>query len=231
MKRPILPISALLAVMVLLDGTIMAGEVRRVRAVEFRGLKLLSKYEIIRGVRMKAGREGIVIDMDSFRLALSKNHFIKAYEIGGNDSGLIISVTEKIPAYILAVVMGEKTNLYELDADYRVISKNDVHASNLPIVYITGQDVKIDAIQGTVKRLLALLGRVKKSDASIYREISEIYFYKDRLKITLRGRRTDFILRPDENDFRKLRYITGYLDRSDTSPGEITISDRAAIIR
>jgi len=212
-------------------GAASADDTRKVKAVEFRGLKLLSKYDIIRGARLKAGDYGIIIDVDSLRQSLAKNHFIKSYqieEIGGN---LVVSVREKSPSHIVVVAKGGISSIYELDADNTIISKNDVHASNLPVLYITEREMQSDAIQGGVKRLFEVLARVKINNASIYRELSEIYFMGDKIRVVLRGRKTEFVLMPGENEFKKLQYIAGYLDRAKKNPYEIIITDNAAIIR
>ena len=212
-------------------GAAGAEDARKVKAVQFRGLKLLSKYDIIRGVRLKAVENGIVIDMESLGTALANNHFIKSYqveEIGGN---LVVSVREKSPSHIVVVAKGGIASIYELDADNTIISKNDVHASNLPILYITDREINSDAIQGGVKRLFEVLARVKIKNVRIYRELSEIYFMGEKIRVILRGRKTEFVLAPGENEFKKLQYITGYLDRAKKNPDEIIISDNAAIMR
>ena len=73
----------------------------RVKAVEFRGLACLTKYDIVRGVSLKATDKGIVIDVDSLRRSLSKNDFINNYRIDVAGGNLVVSVLEKRPAHVI----------------------------------------------------------------------------------------------------------------------------------
>ncbi|OHD71013.1 MAG: hypothetical protein A2W19_08335 [Spirochaetes bacterium RBG_16_49_21] len=203
----------------------------KVKAVEFRGLKLLSKYDIIRGVRLKSSGNGIIIDADSLNEALAGNYFIETYRIEERGPSLIITIAEKKPHLIVAVEKGGTSLIYELDSGYRILSRNDVHAVKVPILHISERDARDDLQQSAVRRLFAVLDRVKRNNAPIYRELSEIYLDEEKIRILLRGRKTDFILRPDESDFIKLRCITGYCDRRRQYPDRIIIAGNAAIIR
>jgi hypothetical protein len=214
-----------------LGASIGTAEVLRVKAVEFRGLACLTKYDIVRGVSLKATDRGILIDIDSLRRSLSKNDFIKNYRIDIVGGNLVVSVLEKRPAHVIVISRGGKSNTYELDAGYRVISKNIVHANNLPVLHVTDGEAGPGGLQAEVKRIFAVLAKVRQRNAAIYRELSEIYLSGGNIRVLLRGRRTDFILAPKESEFKKLRYIAGYLDRTRTYPDEIIISDNTAVIR
>jgi hypothetical protein len=231
MKKRVKHMAVMLIFMAVAAGPSAAEDIRRVKAMEFRGLKYLTKYDIIRGVRLKAVQQGIVVDMDSLKHALANNSFIQGYRMDEREGGLIITVSEKHPAYVVVMSKGEKSVIYELDSSRTIISMNDVHAADLPILYISGRDIGIEALQGGIKRLFTVLDRVRAAHAPVYRELSEVYFDGARVRILLRGRRTEFLMMPDENDFIKLRYIAGYLDRARHYPDEIVISGTAAVIR
>lgn len=225
-----------MAVMAILISLIPAAgsgsaDVRRVSAVEFRGLKLLTKFDIIRGVRLKAVDGGMVVDIDSLEKALSRNRYLLNFTITEKAGRLIITVEEKKPAMILVVGRGGKSAIYELDEGYAVISRNDPHGANVPVLCVAGRDFRSGAGKQGVRNILSLLGRVKKNNAALYRELADISRRGENLRVFLRGRKTRFILKPDEADFMKLKYIAGHCDRAAAYPDEIIISGDAAIIR
>ncbi len=212
-------------------GIALAGDVRKVKAVDFRGLKLLSKYDLVRNVRLKAADDGIVIDLESLGRALAGNRFIKSYRVEESGGRLIVSVAEKKPELVMAVERKDGTALYELDAAHAVISKNSVHTDRVPVLCLTGDDMAADAADGRVRDLFTLLGRIKKSQPSVYGELSELRLDGKEIRVTLKGRKTDFIMRPLERDFIKLRYIAGYCDRAGRYPDEINLTGDTVIVR
>jgi hypothetical protein len=215
----------------LVPSTALPDRLIKVRTVEFKGLRLLSKYDVIRGVRMKSTAQGIIIDMDSLTHALAGNYFIATYRIDERGATLVISIEEKKPEIIVAVEHEGISAIYELDSDHTIISKNDAHTANLPVLHIKVQDMRDNFRRDEVRRLFEVLDRVKRDRALIYRELSEIYFEGEQIRIFLRGRKTEFMLSPDENDFTILQFITGYCDRLNQYPDRITIADDAAIIQ
>ena len=225
-----------IAIMAILVSMIPAsgagdGGVRRVSAVEFRGLKLLTKFDIIKGVRLKAVDGGMVIDVPSLEKALSRNTYLRGFSVSERAGRLIVTVEEKKPSLILVIARGGASAIYELDEGHAILSRNDLHAANVPVLCAAGRDLRNGAGRRGIGNILSLLDRVKKNNAPVYRELSDISCRGENLRVYLRGRKTRFILKPHETDFMKLRYIAGQCDRTETYPEEIIISDDAAIIR
>lgn len=231
MKAGFLHTAAFITCLVAAGGFALAGDVKKVKAVDFKGLKLLSKYDLVSDVRLKAADDGIVIDMASLGRALAGNRFIKSYRVEESGGRLIVTVAEKTPELVLAVARKNGTALYELDGAHSVISRNIVHADRVPVLCLAGEDMAADAADGRVKSLFYLLDRVKKGQPSVYGELSEVRLDGKELRITLRGRRTGFILRPLERDFIKLRYIAGYCDQAGRYPEEINLTGETVIVR
>jgi hypothetical protein len=223
--------AAALACLIAAGGMALAGDIRKVKAIDFRGLKLMSKYEVVRNARMKALDDGIAIDLDSLDRALAANRFIKSYRVEESGGRLTVSVAEKIPDLIMAVSRNNGTVLYELDAEHSVISKNEVHADRIPVLCLAAEDVAAGPADIRVRGLLSLLDRVRKISPAVYREISEIYFDGKGIRVTLRGRKTGFVMMPLERDFIKLRYIAGYCDRAGRYPEEINLTGDAVVVR
>ncbi|OHD65524.1 MAG: hypothetical protein A2176_14155 [Spirochaetes bacterium RBG_13_51_14] len=226
------PVSiAVLLCMMASGGDAIAGDIRKVKSIQFRGLRLLTKYDVIRGVRLEAAADGIVIDVDSLERALSGNSLIKSFGIEESGGRLMVSVAERRPVLIAVVAGKDGSSLYELDEDHAIISKNDVHTDRVPVLYLVSLKLSADGATGRVRSLISLLERVKRKIAPLYREIAEIYLDETSIRVVARGRRTSFVLRPRDTDFIKLRYIIGYCDRTGECPEEINLSDNPVIVR
>jgi hypothetical protein len=223
--------AGVLAFLVLVYGTAHAGAVRKVSAIEFKGLKLMSKYEIIKGSRIEALADGIAVDMDSLRKSLSGNLFINSYRVEEINGRLIVSIIEKKPVLIMSVARGERSVLYELDAGHSVISKNNVHTDRVPVLNVTAGDIAADAATGRIKGLFSVLARVLGRNRIVYRELSEIHFDGNGIRVILRGRKTVFTMKPDETGFLRLKYIVGYCDHEEQYPEEINLSGNEVIVR
>jgi len=223
--------AGILACLVLANGAVHAGTVRRVKAIEFKGLKLMSKYDIIRGSGIESLTEGFAVDMGSLEKALSGNLFIKSYRVEESRGRLIVSLIEKKPELIMSVARGERSVLYELDADHSIISKNNVHTDRVPVLKFTAGDIAADAATGRIKDLFSVLARVRGRNRIVYQELSEIHFTGNGIGVMLRGRKTVFIMKPDETDFLKLKYIVGYCDHEEQYPEEINLSGNEVIVR
>jgi hypothetical protein len=212
-------------------GTVMADDIRKVLTIEFRGLGLLSKYDVIRGARFRAAGDGIIVDVESLERVLSRNSFLASYGVQETGGRLIISVEEKKPALILAVERGSKTDLYELDAAGAVISKNDAHTGRVPVLVLGSGDFPDGAASARTRSLIGLMALVRRTNPALYRELAEVSAGAGALRVTLRGRKTEYILDPEAGDFTRLAYVAGYCDRRERYPDEINLTGNAVIVR
>lgn len=223
--------ACVLACLVPAIGAARGDAFRKVQALEFRGLQLMSKYDIIRGARIDAQSDGIAVDIDSLEKSLSGNSFIKSYRVDEYRGRLIVTIVEKKPELIMSVARREISVLYELDADCAVISKNSVHTDRVPLLNVTADDIASDAETDRIKGLLSILSKVRERNRAVYRELSEICFDGKAIRVTLRGRKTIFIMKPDEVGFMRLKYIVGYCDHEGQYPEKINLSDNEVIVR
>lgn len=223
--------TALALVCLAVPAALAAEDVRIVKAIEFRGLKLLSKYDVVMGARYRATESGIVIDLDSLEQAIKKNGFIESYRIEEKGGSLVVAVAERVPELIVAAGGDGGSVLYEVDAAHRVISRNDVHTDRVPVIYLSGSFAPQGDAAYRAGTLFSLLGRVKKKVPSVYRELSEIHAAGNSIRVVLRGRKTGFTMRPDEAGFIRLKYIVGYCDSVGQYPDEINLSGNAVIVR
>ena len=184
-------IIGLVAWLIAAGGSAVADDIRTVRSIGFRGLSLMSKYDAIRGARMKATGDGIIVDVDSVEQVLSRNPFLASYGVSESGGRLIITVEEKKPVLVMAVGRGDRTALYELDAAGAVISKDDVHTGRVPVLLLGAEDVSGGAVTERAHRLIALLADIRRSYPVLYRELAEISAADGVIRVRLRGRTTE----------------------------------------
>ncbi|MBN2077904.1 MAG: hypothetical protein JW838_03000 [Spirochaetes bacterium] len=223
--------ASIAAGVILAGGSVRAEDIRSVRAIEFRGLTLLSKYDIIRGTRLKASGEGIVIDVDSLENSLAGNPFVASHRVKESGGRLVVTVEERTPEWIVTAPERRGRVMCEVDAGGRIISRNDPHTAKVPVLHLGDTDLSSPGVPAEVRWVMDLLARVKASDPLTYGELSEIYIGGGRLRIYARGRRTEFIVRPVIGDFVALRHLIGICDHAKRHPGKVILGDHAAIIR
>ncbi|MBP7738117.1 MAG: hypothetical protein KA369_19230 [Spirochaetes bacterium] len=224
-------IAAIIAALILGCGAGRGADIRTVRAIEFKGLRLLSKYEVVRGARLKAVKGGIAVDVDSLEKALEKNAFLASYSVHESGQRLVVTVEEKRPALVIAALKGGRVYFYELDVNRAVISRNAAHSGRVPFVYVAGEDMERGVPSARLMNILSILDRVREQNTSLYRELSEMYCNENSVRVVLRGRKTGFILKPDIMEFTRLNYIAGYCDHAERYPDEIDMTGGAVVVR
>ena len=212
-------ITALIFLIVFLFGnSIFASrDVKRIKSIEFRDLYYLSKYEIMNRVNVTVESDEIIIDLTSLRKALSEMEMVKSYNIIEEQGHLIIVVAEHEPEYLLIMKKGKKMIPFELDSQFKIISAGRAHALHamyMPLIIVPEGQIKGGEISGKLKEFLKRLSDMKKEFSVLFSRISEIILTeKWETDIHLKGRKTDFIMKPDKDNFRKLNYTVGFFDR------------------
>jgi hypothetical protein len=206
--------------------------VRKVKAIEFRGLKYLSKYEIINGSITRVEDDYFVVDIDSLSSLLKKNQMIASYRIAMEGENVKIAIVENEPAFLLCVRKKKRMVFFELDRGFKVISYMRVHAYDKPLIIISEEDIDGGKLSERVIRLLRLLQDLQADNVRIYDEISEIELCDlDSVRLRLRGRKTECIMSPTWKSFNRLNYVVAYLDRIKYYPDVLRLFCRFVIIR
>jgi len=212
-------------------GVAVWAEARYFTAIEFRGLRNLTKAEIIRGVRLAVRGNGVVIDLDSLENSLKKFAIIRGHEVDEKNGRLILTVAERDPRLIIAHRRKDQTIVFEIDERFTAIAFNRIYRPDLPVVHVGAAGMNGADISEETRAFCLILERVKKESPELFREIREIFFDGNRAEVRLEGRRTRFFLSPGVEDFRRLSYFAGYLDRTGRYPDRMTINDDKVLIR
>ncbi|MCP4129393.1 MAG: hypothetical protein GY754_00115 [bacterium] len=214
MKRVFLYIGVVVLFCASIGTGVWGKNVKKVQALEFRGLESLSKKEVLNGVAIEGRKDGILIDLDSLERALGDNSQVERYTISEKGNRVILSIVEKKPALFMALITGKdrkyETILVELNSRFEIISENIIRTGTLPLILIEEGDLVTNDDSGKssfvgrkvsqrVKDCIGLLRQLKKKDLILYKEIAEVYLQKNRqVKVVLRGRKTEFYLKLNE---------------------------------
>ena len=207
-------------------------DIRKVRAIEFRDLKYVSKYEIINSADIYIKGDLIVIDIESLKEILKNIPIIRSFEIIEKDQKLVISVNESEPAFSLCVLDGDKNIPVELNKDFQIISAERMYKLNYPLVFILKGELKKEGISLRVKRFLGLINDLRNRNLKIIDDILEIkYFDTEFVEVMLKGRKTVFSLKPVPEAFYKMNYAVGYFDMIKYYPDKFTMLNGSGIVK
>ena len=208
-----------------------ARDVREIAGLEIRGLKLLSRHEILAGVPVKATAKGMLIDVDSLKSSLAKNGMIEESGIEAGGDRITVTVKERVPVYLLAVRRGNEVIPFEADARMSILSVRTVHLADRPLVVLGENDLRGGVVSSRARDFLNEMGRLEESHEEIFREIAEITMRNDNmLEIFLKGRKTRIILPRDGRSFSALKYIVSLFDGRNYYPGTLRIGEGYGVI-
>jgi hypothetical protein len=225
----------ILYIIILLAMTVSTGfakkEIKVFKSIEFKDINYISKYEIIDLTDFSIKEKNIIIDINSLERVLNDMSMVKSYKLTERNQSLLVSIVENQPAFPICIRDGEKNMLVELDKDFHLISLGRIHSLNVPIIIISHEEMKNKMPSARLKHFLSLISNLSKSGLSVMKEINEIN-YTDiiNIKISLKGRRTVFNIKPDKDSFNKLNYAAGYFDRIKYYPHTFTILNDAGIL-
>ena len=208
------------------------GNVVTVKTLEIRGLKYMTKAELIQGVRMKAMERGLAVDLDSLHGVLAGSRFIRAYTVRESGDSLVVSIEEKEPVRLLVVKKGDQRVAMELDESGTIISVNRVHRPLSPAIVIGETDIVKGTVTAAVKELFGLLDEVRAACPVLYGQMELVDAEGlNSIGVRLRGRKTLYRLSPDLAQFTRLQYLVGYLDRKGAGPASVVLSGDKALVR
>jgi hypothetical protein len=213
------------------DGSALRN-VKKVTSIEFRGLKYLSRYEIISAVPAKIERDGIVIDVDGLREYLKGSPYVKSFRVKEERGRIAVTVTENEPALVIALKKKGAIISFELDERLRILSSRGVSAFDRPVIIISEDDTPGGELSRRVKGLLSLVLELGRRGLPVFREIDEIDLSaKPNAVVKLRGRKTRFVVEPDREHLSALNYIAGYLDGRGRYPDEVVYCGNSAVMK
>ncbi|MFC1669562.1 hypothetical protein ACFL20_04165 [Spirochaetota bacterium] len=232
MKNKLIHIISITALVIMSGMAVNADNTIKVRAIEFKGLKYITKYEILKSTRVKADKGGIVIDVESLKKSLKNIALIKKYKVAISNGKMKISIVEKKPHLYLAVRKGKRIIPFEIDGNNKIISMKRIYHPAKPVIVIDDNEIIKGKLSKRARGICRLAEYLSKSEKRLYNEINEIFLtVHGKLKVKLNGRRTIFYLNADRASFIRLKYITGYMDRKRYYSDKLNIMQNEVYIR
>lgn len=212
-------------------GSLALRNVRRVKAIECRGMHYLSRYEILGDTVARIENDDLVVDIDALSAHLKENPMVASFRIVIDGDRLRIILVENEPMFIIAVRREKRLHLFELDRDHTVISRERVHTHDCPVIILSERDVQGNISQRIVE-FLELLRELQSQQLAVYGEIAEINLYDfEEARLYLRGRRTAFILNPSWESFQRLNDCVAYLDSRGRYPDMVKVYARFVVLQ
>jgi hypothetical protein len=202
-----------------------------VERIEFKGVKNIDKFEIIRKARAKISEKGIVIDISYLKEIMNSSIMIENYDLDIKKNQLTITVEEKYPLFMVLKVEKNISIPCLVDLNKNVLDSGRFFRTDMPII-ITEKDF-FDNEENSVfvKGLFENLLEIVREKSELAGELSEIEIYPGReLRVRLKNRKTDFIIKNDLNGFSRIEKSAAYLDAVNTYPGILDLKDKRLLI-
>lgn len=217
------------AIVLLCTTPIFAGA-KLYDAIEFQGLKLLSKESIATtaGVFMQGGK--FAADPAKIEEALKKEALVRTFKLIDKNNRLTIVVSEREIRYLVAVESQGRTRIVELDETFTVASRM-IHRSDLPLVVLSDPDVSASGISRRAQECLLFVDSLRKK-SPIWKELESVTLRSDGLiDVMLRGRSVIFTTTLDLEGFQRLSAAAGWCDRMSRYPARMFIRNEFTVAR
>jgi hypothetical protein len=200
--------------------------------IEFRGVKNVDKYEIIRNAKAKVSEKGIVIDVDYLKEVMDSSIMIENYDVDIENNLLIITVEEKYPLFMVLKVEKNISVPCLVDEKRNVLDSGRFFRTDMPIIIVEKDFFENDDNFSYLKGLFDNLTQIGNEKSNFSGELAEIEIYPGRdLRVKLKSRKTDFIIKNELNGFRKIEKSAAYLDAVNTYPERLDLKDKRVLIR
>jgi len=203
-----------------------------VERIEFRGVRNIDKYEIVRNAKAKVSEKGIVIDIDYLKEVLDSSIMIENYDVDIENNLLIVTVDEKYPLFMILRVEKNISVPCLVDEKRNVLDSGRFFKTDMPIIIVEKDFFENEENSVYLKGLFDNLLQIGKEKSDFSVELAEIEIYPGRdLRVKLKSRKTDFIIKNDLNGFKKIEKSAAYLDAVNTYPERLDLKDKRILIR
>jgi len=203
-----------------------------VERIEFRGVKNVDKYDIIRSAKAKISEKGIIIDVEYLKEVMNSSIMIENYDVDIENNLLIITVEEKYPLFMVLRVEKNISVPCLVDEKINVLDSGRFFRTDMPIIITEKDFFESDAGSEYVKGLFENLLQLGREKTLFAGELAEIEITQSRdLRVKLKNRKTDFFIKNDLNGFKKIEKSAAYLDAVNSYPGSLNLKDKRVLIR
>jgi hypothetical protein len=221
-----------LILVVLIPLSLLSDEkVRLFKSVHFQGLKTLSKLDLARDAGMKSYEGQIAVDLDLLEKTLKNESVIRKYKLIDKNNILTIIVSEYSPEYVFFISGGSQNFFCEVDREFRIISRGKLHVSKTPVIILDGGALDGKKIRKEYSTAINLFMKQIRNN-ELGSQLKQVDFSTAGLiRVTLNGRRTEFVMSAERPEYERLGMAVGYLDAIKRYPATLDVRGRLAVIR
>ncbi len=202
-----------------------------IERIEFKGIKNVDKYEIVRNSRAKVSEKGIIIDINSLKEVMNGSVMINNYDVDVENNTLIITVTEKYPLFMVLKVEKNISIPCLVDENRNVLESGRFFKTDMPIIIAEKEFFDNEKNNFYFKSLFDSLSWLLREKGDFAGELSEIEIRENMdLRIKLKSRKTGFIVKNDLKGFIKIEKSAAYLDAVNTYPEMLDLRDKRVLI-
>ncbi len=203
-----------------------------VERIEFRGVKNVDKYEIIRNAKAKVSEKGIIIDVDYLKEVMNGSIMIESYDVEIEKNQIIITVEEKYPLFMVLRVEKNISVPCLVDEKRNVLDSGRFFRTDMPIIIVEKDFFENERNDSYLKGLFGNLSQLGRERSDFAVELAEVEIYPGKdLRVKLKSRKTDFIIKNDLNGFSKIEKSAAYLDAVNSYPEMLNLKDKRILIR
>ena len=224
-------ISALVLIF-FLTSALYAEKIEFFEKIEFRGVKNLDRFNVIRMSRAKSNSKGIIIDTDSLKDVLEKNIMVKNSTLSREGAALIVDIEEKYPLFTALLVDKQQSIPVLLDENMNIIESGLFFRTDMPIIILGREYADSDEGKNTLLSLFEVLKTLKNGKNVFVDELEEIKMDSPaELKVKLKKRKTLFVIKNELNGFVRLEKTAAYLDGAVRYPEFLDLRGNMVLVR
>lgn len=224
-------ISALVLIF-FLSSALYAEKIEFFEKIEFRGVKNLDRFNVIRMSRAKSNSKGIIIDTDSLKDVLEKNIMVKNSTLSREGAALIVDIEEKYPLFTALLVDKQQSIPVLLDENMNIIESGLFFRTDMPIIILGREYADSDEGKNTLLSLFEVLKTLKNVKNVFVDELEEIKMDSPaELKVKLKKRKTLFVIKNELNGFVRLEKTAAYLDGAVRYPEFLDLRGNMVLVR
>lgn len=223
---------AVLASLIFLSPVLYAEKIEFFEKIEFRGVKNLDRYSVVRMSRARAKNRGIIIDTDSLKDVLDKNVMVKSSSLAREVNALVVEVEEKYPLFMTLMVDKQQSVPALLDEKMNIVETGLFFRTDMPIIIISREYADSEYGSKTLMELFELLKGLRAEKGAFIDELEEVRLDSPaELKVKLRKRKTLFVIKNELNGFVRLEKTAAYLDTALRYPDLLDLRGNMVLVR
>ena len=158
-----------------------------VASVDFTGLKNVNKFELAERAHITVRDNGILVNVDALKKALSAEKLIKNFQVKRVQNRLVVTVTEHTIAFCIAVILPNgKTYIVETDDEFNILSLNRVHDLSKPVIFINEKRNFSGHFLRDTTNVLCRIREIERHGIAVVKEVSAIDV-RNGTSVMLRG--------------------------------------------